>query len=120
LRRAKGAPVSAIEPVPGVPVAPSDDAAVWHLQGRITFDNVTAVYAAFADRPLPTRAIVDLSGLAHADSSALALLLALLRRGTRERTPLAIVAMPAALAAIARVYGIDELLAPAADAVAAS
>jgi phospholipid transport system transporter-binding protein len=103
-----------------MPVAPADDAAVWHLQGRITFDNVTAVCAAFADRPLPTRAIVDLSGLAHADSSALALLLALLRRGARERTPLAIVAMPAALAAMARVYGIDELLAPAADAVAAS
>jgi phospholipid transport system transporter-binding protein len=102
------------------PMSGDDDTAVWRLHGRITFDNVTSVYAAFAARPLPTRAIVDLSDLAHADSSALALLLALLRRGTRERTPLAIVAMPDALAALARVYGIDELLAPPADAVAAS
>jgi phospholipid transport system transporter-binding protein len=102
------------------PAVAGDDAAVWRLHGRITFDNVTSVYTAFAARPLPTRAIVDLSELAHADSSVLALLLALLRRGARERTPLAIVAMPAALAALARVYGIDELLAPPADAVAAS
>jgi phospholipid transport system transporter-binding protein len=110
---------AAIEAMPAAPAA-GDDAEVWRLNGRITFDNVTAVHAAFAARPLPTRAIVDLSGLVHADSSVLALLLALLRRGTRERMPLAIVAMPAALAALARVYGIDELLAPAADAVAAS
>lgn len=112
--------MSAVEPVPDAPAAAGDDTAVWRLGGRITFDNVTATYAALAERPLPTRGIVDLSGLAHADSSVLALLLALLRRGARERTPLAIVAMPAALAALARVYGIDELLEPAAGAVAAS
>jgi phospholipid transport system transporter-binding protein len=103
-----------IDAVPAATTPADDDPAVWHLHGRITFDNVTSVYAAFAARPLPTRAIIDLAALAHADSSVLALLLALLRRGARERTPLAIVAMPDALAALARVYGIDELLAPGA------
>lgn len=96
------------------------DGAAWQFRGHLTFDNVTAVYAASQAQPLPSRATVDLSGLTHADSSALALLLALIRRGARERSPVALVGMPEALAALARVYGIDELLAPAGDAHAAS
>jgi ABC-type transporter Mla MlaB component len=99
---------------------PSADGTAWHFRGHLTFDNVSAVYAASQTQPLPSRATVDLSGLAHADSSALALLLALIRRGSREHAPIALVAVPEALAALARVYGIDELLAPAADAHAAS
>lgn len=91
------------------------DGAEWQFRGTLTFDNVTTVYAASKLLALPTRGVVDLGGLVHADSSALAVMLALLRRATGEGRPLALAATPEALVDLARVYGIEELLAPAAS-----
>ncbi|MEO6928022.1 MAG: STAS domain-containing protein [Casimicrobiaceae bacterium] len=90
----------------------SEDDSTWHFRGTLTFDNVSAVYAASKAMGLPTQGVVDMGGLVHADSSALAVLLALSRRASAEDRPLALVALPEALLALARVYGIDELLAP--------
>jgi phospholipid transport system transporter-binding protein len=92
--------------------APSDDGSAWHFHGTLTFDNVAAVYASSKALALPARGVVDLAGLIHADSSALAVLLALSRRAMAEDKPLSLAALPDALMALARVYGIDELLAP--------
>jgi ABC-type transporter Mla MlaB component len=52
----------------------------WTFRGELTFDDAMAVLDAAAALPLPKSGVVDLSGLAHADSAALAVLLALRRR----------------------------------------
>ena len=93
----------------------ADDRASWRFRGTLTFDNVTAVLAASKALGLPSQGVVDLSGLVHADSSALAVLLALSRRAMAEDRPLTLAALPEALLALAHVYGIDELLAPTAS-----
>ena len=49
-----------------------------------------------------------MSGLAHADSAALAVMLALNRRATVEGRRIAFAAMPAMLESLARVYGVED------------
>jgi phospholipid transport system transporter-binding protein len=93
----------------------SDDGGAWHFRGTLTFDNVSAVYASSKLLALPAKGVVDLSGLVHADSSALAVLLGLSRRASAEDHPLALAALPEPLLALAHVYGIEELLAPTAS-----
>ena len=94
----------------------SDDGGAWRFHGTLTFDNVTAVYDAAKAMGLPTQGVVDLAGLMHADSSALAVLLALTRRAMAEGRPLTWAGLPEPLRALARVYGIEELIEPVAAA----
>jgi phospholipid transport system transporter-binding protein len=84
----------------------------WTFAGTLTFDDATAVLDAAAALPLPASGQVDMSGLMHADSAALAVLLALKRRGAAEGRKLAFVALPPVFESLARVYGIEELFAP--------
>lgn len=84
----------------------------WGFSGQLVFGDAAAVFAAMEKMPLPASGVVDFGGLAHADSSALAVLLALKRRAAAERVPLTFVAVPAVLASLARVYDIEALLAP--------
>ena len=86
------------------------DGSRWHFTGTLTFRDAGQVFTASEQLPLPTSGVVDLRGLVHADSSALAVLLALKRRAAAERIPLSFEAMPAALDSLARVYGIEPLL----------
>jgi phospholipid transport system transporter-binding protein len=90
--------------------APSADGARWTYAGALTFDNAALAYESVRSLPLPSSGVVDLTSLAHADSAALAVLLALKRRGTAERRALTFESMPSGLESLARVYGIDELL----------
>jgi phospholipid transport system transporter-binding protein len=83
----------------------------WQFAGRLTFDDAAAILAAADAMPLPVSGVIDLSGLAHADSAALAVLLALRRRAAAERRDIVFAAMPPAVASLARVYGIEDLLA---------
>jgi len=82
----------------------------WTYAGALTFDNAAQVFEAASVLPLPASGVIDLAGLARADSVALAVLLALKRRGMDESRPLVFEALPANLESLARVYGIDELL----------
>jgi phospholipid transport system transporter-binding protein len=83
----------------------------WTFQGAVTFDDAMAVLEAAASLPLPQSRVVDLAGLAHADSAALAVLLALRRRAIAEgHGPLSFVAVPPMLDSLARVYGIEDLI----------
>jgi ABC-type transporter Mla MlaB component len=84
----------------------------WRFSGQLVFGDAAAVFQAMEQLPLPASGVVDFGGLAHADSSALAVLLALRRRAAAERAPITFVAMPAVLTSLARVYGIDALLTP--------
>jgi len=83
----------------------------WTYTGALTFADAASVLEATQALPLPESGVVDLAGLSHADSAALAVLLALKRRAAAERRTLAFTSMPATLDSLARVYGIDDLLA---------
>lgn len=83
----------------------------WQFAGTLTFDDAAAVFAGAQALPLPASGIIDLTGLEHADSAALAVLLALRRRAATEGRDLAFAGMPATVASLARVYGIEELFA---------
>jgi len=82
----------------------------WTYAGTLTFENAEGVLDAARALPLPTRGIVDLSGLAHVDSAALAVLLALKRRAQGEGARLDYAAVPDTLVSLARVYGVDALV----------
>ena len=83
----------------------------WVFTGVLTFDDAMAVLDAAAAVPLPHSGVVDLAGMKDADSSALAVLLALRRRAAEEgHTPLSFVAVPPMLDSLARVYGIEDLI----------
>ena len=88
----------------------SDDGTHWTYRGSLTFDNAASVREAANALPLPRSGRVDLSGLDPADSAALAVLFALRRRARSERHKLAFEGVPPGLAALARVYGVEELL----------
>jgi phospholipid transport system transporter-binding protein len=68
------------------------------------------VLEATAALPLPASGIVDLAGVAHADSAALAVLLALRRRAIAEGRGITFASVPPMLDSLARVYGIEEFL----------
>ncbi|MDA0276952.1 MAG: STAS domain-containing protein, partial [Proteobacteria bacterium] len=55
--------------------------------------------------------VVDLSGVTELDSSVLAMLLAWLREAKSRDRELAFTGLPGGLTAIARLYGVDGLLA---------
>lgn len=82
----------------------------WTFSGVLTFDDAVAALAGADALPLPASGTVDLAGLAHADSAALAVLLALKRRAAAAGTTLAFESVPASIASLARVYGIDTLV----------
>jgi phospholipid transport system transporter-binding protein len=83
----------------------------WTFEGSLTFADAPAVFAAAQALPMPASGVVDLAGLEHADSSALAVMLALKRRATAQGTRLQFTAIPQGIKALASVYGVDELLA---------
>ncbi len=80
----------------------------WTFTGVLTFDDATAALAGADALPLPASGTIDLSGLAHADSAALAVLLALKRRATAEGRRVAFAGMPPLLESLARVYGLED------------
>jgi phospholipid transport system transporter-binding protein len=82
----------------------------WLFTGALTFDDAMPVLEASGALPLPASGIVDLSGMAHADSAALAVLLALRRRAVAENGRLTFASVPPMLDSLARVYGIEEIL----------
>ena len=84
----------------------------WQFSGELTFDDAMPVVQAARALPLPKSGIVDLGGLIHADSSALAVMLALRRRAAAEgQSELTFKNVPPMLDSLARVYGVETLIA---------
>ena len=83
----------------------------WTFAGSLVFADAAAVFEAARELPLPASGIVDLAGLGQADSSALAVMLALKRRAAAQGTRLQFAAIPQGIKALANVYGVEELLA---------
>lgn len=83
--------------------------AEWRYHGSLTFENAASVYAASTELPLPTAGRVDLAEVTQVDSSALAVMLAVMRRARGSGQTLTLANVPAASATLARVYGVGEL-----------
>jgi len=90
------------------------------LEGALTFESVPGVIARsteYAARPdFPARLTIDFSKVTSVDSSAVALLLDWLRQAKARGTSLQFVNLPASLLALARLYGVAELIQPIAAA----
>ena len=89
---------------------------VLQLTGTLSFETLPGVLqqsAAFVARPdLPERLTIDFAGITGVDSSAVALLLEWRRQAQRLGKQLAFVNLPANLLALARLYGVEELIQP--------
>ena len=104
--------------VPGASVARAADAgftctadgARWIVTGVLTFATAAPVLAAARALPLPAAGVVDCGGIAAVDSAAVALLLAVKRGAAAQGVTLAFTGMPAALAALASLYDVEEML----------
>ena len=88
------------------------------LEGALSFETAPAVLAKTAEfaarSDLPARLTIDFSQVTTVDSSAVALLLEWLRQARSRGTTLAFVNLPATLLALAQLYGVSELIQPAA------
>jgi phospholipid transport system transporter-binding protein len=83
----------------------------WTYIGTLTFADAAAVFEASRALALPSAGVVDLTGLQQADSSALAVMLAVKRRATAEGAHLEFASIPPGIHALAHVYGVLDLLA---------
>ena len=90
--------------------APDHHGARWSYVGPLTFENAGPVLAATKGVSLPADGEVDLENVAAIDSSAVGVLLALKRRAEAEGKPLRFVHVPAAIVALAEVYGVAPIL----------
>jgi len=90
--------------------APDHDGARWSYLGPLNFANAAPVLAATTEVALPGEGEVDLDNMRAIDSSAVAVLVALKRRAEEERKPLRFIHAPAALLALADVYGVGPIL----------
>ena len=82
----------------------------WSFAGALTLDAAAEVLQASQSLTFPASGAVDFSGLTHADSAALAVIMALKRRATAEGRTLAVSGLPASLRSLAIVYGVEDLL----------
>ena len=95
-------------------------AEVLALKGALSFEALPGVlaeseqYAARAD--LPERLTIDFAGITGVDSSAVALLLEWRRQAQRRGKRLDFINLPANLLALAKLYGVAELIQPAPEA----
>ena len=92
--------------------APSSE--VLALTGELTFATIPGVlvqsaeYEARAD--LPDKLVIDFIGVSGVDSSAVALLLEWRRQASRRGKTLVFANLPANLLALARLYGVADLI----------
>jgi phospholipid transport system transporter-binding protein len=88
---------------------------VLRLEGALSFDSLPAVleqsalYAARTD--LPERLTIDFADITGVDSSAVALLLEWRRQAEARSKTLEFVNLPPNLLALARLYGVEDLIA---------
>jgi phospholipid transport system transporter-binding protein len=89
------------------------------LKGALSFETLPGVLiesAEYAARPdLPERLTIDFAGITAVDSSAVALLLEWRRQALHRGKTLVFVNLPANLLALARLYGVAELIQPQAS-----
>ena len=96
---------------PSSPGAFAVDGSRWTFAGSLTMDTAANALGTSRALPLPPSGVVDFTGLAQADSAALAVMIAVLRRGRAEGHPITLAGVPDTLQSLAVVYGVEDLLA---------
>jgi len=89
----------------------TDNGGRWVFEGPLTMDDAARVLDEADALPPPSDGIVDFRGLLQADSSALAVMIALKRRALAEGRTLTLTSVPDPLQSLAIVYGVDKLIA---------
>lgn len=89
------------------------------VSGAVTLAGVAALLEQGRAQIRAGAGVVDLAGVTELDSSALAMLLAWQREAGSRNRVLAFTGLPEGLTAIARLYGVDGLLAAAQPAPSA-
>ena len=84
----------------------------WSVAGPLTINNVAGVLASSVGVPLPQTGRVDLKDVDPVDSAGVALMLEWKRRAAAEGKALAFDNIPASMASLAELYGVDGLLTP--------
>jgi phospholipid transport system transporter-binding protein len=82
----------------------------WIVTGTLTVDSAAAILAASNDAALPATGVIALGELRAVDSAAVAVLLSWRRRAATEGKTLSFADVPASLAALAELYGVEDLL----------
>ncbi|ATE58685.1 STAS domain-containing protein [Thauera sinica] len=85
---------------------------VLRLEGALTMRTVAEMLESGRRRASEGDLVVDFAAVTEADSAALALLLDWLRAARAAGHELAVRALPAGLASLAALYGVDALLPP--------
>ncbi len=94
----------------GAGFARDETGARWTYAGALTNANAAAVLAATVALAMPTTGEIDLADIDAIDSTAVAVLIALKRRAAGEGRALTFINVPAALTALADLYGVEEIL----------
>jgi len=99
----------------GFEIAPAGAAGSFRVSGALSFETASAVLAQGAAAFGAERALaVDLSGVTHADSAGLAVLLTWVERMRREGRTLTFSGLPAQLVMISKLCAVEGVLAAAA------
>jgi phospholipid transport system transporter-binding protein len=80
------------------------------LSGVLTMDNVGAMYRNLRPFEAGARLTLDVSGVTKADSSALALVTALVRGARAQKMRVVLQPLPRALSPIIELYGLHDIL----------
>jgi len=97
------------------PALLSVDGGRWSLSGALTIDGAARVLAASRATELPASGVASLAGLGRVDSAAVAVLLAWRRRALQESKSLVFAGVPSNLAALAQLYGVEQLISAEAE-----
>jgi phospholipid transport system transporter-binding protein len=85
------------------------------IEGPVTLETVPALADAADPHLAAGASVADFGGVTEVDSSAVALVLEWRRRAERRKQALRLANVPAALQNLAKLYGVLELLPPAAN-----
>lgn len=84
------------------------------LEGAVTLDTVAVLAGAVEEQLRQGVRVVDFREVTEVDSAAVALALEWQRRAEESKTALRFANLPAAMRNLAKLYGVSELLQPAA------
>jgi len=84
------------------------------LEGAVTLDTVPGLISAAEEHFRQGAGVIDFDAVTEVDSAAVALALEWVRQAERANVALRLVNMPTSMQNLAKLYGVSELLQPAA------